>query len=225
MVFLKGKKIKFHAGILALLLALFVSSISSTYAYWTSPRPFSEVISNSLSIGDWFFAKQYNTGFESYTYTTYGNYTNQNIDGKLWSFSQVITATDSTDAFFGTRGLRFKNTSYIQSNDTYYGLESISFNFGKVRGGIFSSSGFNVQISNDGSSWTTIYSANAQSSFPLISINVENIIGAGYTLNNGSVIDMESDLFIKINFTGWGLFQDRLVNMDNLTINYRSVVK
>ena len=221
-----GKKFKFHAGILVLLLALFVSSISSTYGYWLGPAPFTGAVTNSLTIGDWFFARQYSTGFEGYTNTTYGTYTNQNIDGKLWDFSQVITATDSADSYFGTRGLRFRNTSYIQSKDSYYGLESISFYFGDVRGGFFNigTSGFNVQISNDGSSWTTIYSANASASFPLISINVENIISGGYTLGNGAVVDMESDLYIRINFTGAGLWQDRLVNMDNLTINYRSVV-
>lgn len=223
---MRSKKFKFNAGLLVLLLTMFISSISSTYAYWRGPAPFTGTVNNSLLIGDWFFSRQYNTGFESYTNTTYGTYTNQNIDGKLWDFSQVITATSSDDTYFGTRGLRFRNTSYIQSKDSYYGLESISFNFGDVRGGFFNigTSGFNVQISNDGSSWTTIYSANASSSFPLISINVENIIGNGYTLGNGSVVDMESSLFIKINFTGAGLWADRLVNMDNLTINYRSVV-
>lgn len=223
---MRSKKFKFNAGLLVLLLTMFISSISSTYAYWRGPAPFTGTVNNSLLIGDWFFSRQYNTGFESYTNTTYGTYTNQNIDGKLWDFSQVITATSSDDTYFGTRGLRFRNTSYIQSKDSYYGLESISFNFGDVRGGFFNigTSGFNVQISNDGSGWTTVYSANASSSFPLISINVENIIGNGYTLGNGSVVDMESSLFIKINFTGAGLWADRLVNMDNLTINYRSVV-
>lgn len=223
---MRSKKFKFNAGLLVLLLTMFISSVSSTYAYWRGPAPFTGTVNNSLLIGDWFFSRQYNTGFESYTNTTYGTYTNQNIDGKLWDFSQVITATSSDDTYFGTRGLRFRNTSYIQSKDSYYGLESISFNFGDVRGGFFNigTSGFNVQISNDGSSWRTIYSANASSSFPLISINVENIISNGYTLGNGSVVDMESSLFIKINFTGAGLWADRLVNMDNLTINYRSVV-
>lgn len=223
---MRSKKFKFNAGLLVLLLTMFISSISSTYAYWRGPAPFTGIVNNSLLIGDWFFSRQYNTGFESYTNTAYGTYVDQNIDGKLWDFSQVITATSSDDTYFGTRGLRFRNTSYIQSKDSYYGLESISFNFGDVRGGFFNigTSGFNVQISNDSSSWTTIYSANASSSFPLISINVENIISNGYTLGNGSVVDMESSLFIKINFTGAGLWADRLVNMDNLTINYRSVV-
>jgi len=223
---MRSKKFKFNAGLLVLLLTMFISSVSSTYAYWRGPAPFTGTVNNSLLIGDWFFSRQYNTGFEGYTNNTYGTYVDQNIDGKLWDFSQVITATSSDDTYFGTRGLRFRNTSYIQSKDSYYGLESISFNFGDVRGGFFNigTSGFNVQISNDGSSWTTIYSANASSSFPLISINVENIISNGYTLGNGSVVDMESSLFIKINFTGAGLWADRLVNMDNLTINYRSVV-
>jgi hypothetical protein len=223
---MKAKRIFLQVIIILFLVLLALLSVSNTYAYWVKTSSFQGIVSTEIQSGKWFFSREYKTGFEDYTLNTYGTYTNQDIDGVIWDLSQVISANSRDDSFFESRGLRFKNNAYIVTKDSFFGLESLSFNFGDVRGGFLGigTSDFDVEISNDGSNFTTIYSGSASSSFPVISIDVESIITDGFTLDNGSIVDMNSNLFVRISFSGWGLFQDRLVNMDNLVVNYRSLI-
>lgn len=177
----------------------------------------------SISIGSWWYSKQYSTGFESYNITSNGSSTNVNIDNQLWNISNVVRGSSSTDSYFNTRGLRFNGTSNITTANTFYGVEAISFYFGNARGGLITlNSNYYVEISTNGSNFTTIYSSTASSSFSLISVDVASIIDDGYTLDNGDIVNLESAIYIRVRYTGSALIGTRTANLDNLIIHYRS---
>ncbi|MFA7076182.1 MAG: hypothetical protein WC152_05885 [Candidatus Izemoplasmatales bacterium] len=217
----------FKASLVILLVFLALFTVSNTYAYWQDLGSFNTTSNNNLSIGKWYHSKQYQTGFESYNNKNYVTTQDVNFDGVLWDVSNVMTATSSDDSYYDSRGLRLKNTAYLMSSESFYGVESISFYIGDTRGGLFGlgTSNYNVQISSDGINFDTIYSGNASTSFQLVNIDVEDLLTDGYTLSNGVTVDLESNLYIKINFQGWGLLTDRLVNLDNLTVDYRSLLR
>ena len=216
-----GVNMKKKIELIIFIIIILASSVTVGYAYHDQLSVSRNI---ETTIGNWWFEKTYSSGFESYTTTSYSTTNNVSIDGRLWNIQNVITANSSDDSFFNQRGLRFRNTSQIESAQSFYGIESISFYFGRVRGGLFNlgTSAFTVDISNDRSSYTTIYSGTASTSFSLISIDLESLLRDGYTLSNNVVVNLESEIYFRIRFTGSGLFTDRLVNMDNLVVNYRS---
>jgi hypothetical protein len=205
-----------------IILSILLQRVAFGYAYFDVIE-FSSA--EAISVGSWWYERTYFTGFETYNITSYGQNNNINLDGVLWNTTNVIRGNASEDAFFDTAGLRFRNTSRIETAESFYGIEEISFFIGNVRGGFFNigTSTYNVSLSNDGVNFTSIFDGNAPTgSLSQVTVDVQSVLENGFLLNNGVTVNLESELFIRIEFTGAGLFTARFVNLDNVTIQYRN---
>jgi len=177
--------------------------------------------------GPWWYEKQYSTSFSSITIEEGDE--EKTIEGKTWKLNNIQTAGDVND----TQSLRFTNsssqeTAVFETQNPLYGLEQVEFAFGNVRGGLFGgTSGFTVDISADGADYTTLFEETAGDSLETYTFDIEDEIADGFELEDGSEVDMTSDIYLRVQFNGYPFlgFGSRRVNMDDLMIDYRSRIK
>ncbi|MCK9575954.1 MAG: hypothetical protein WCX32_02970 [Clostridia bacterium] len=195
-----------------------INSVSFGYGFFDKTGYVDSAI---LNIGSWEYLTTYNTGFQSFNNYYIGT-TNITIDGQYFKINNVVTASSSNDLKIGTKSVKIAQTGYLQTNNTFLGLNTVSFYIGlrknsSTKGNRY----YYLEISNNTSNWAIIYTGQATSSFVYKEIDVAQILSNGVTLY-GTTLTGNTPLYVRLRVNGSGTFGIRTYNIDELTIKYIS---
>ena len=213
------KSLKNAIKIVALFLFITILNVANvSYAYFDK-NTFLDT--STINVGNWEYLTTYNTGFQNFTNTNTGTL-NITIDGEPFRISNVVTATSSDDLKIGTRSVKIAQIGYLQTSNTFLGLNTVSFNIGLRRKS--STKGnryYYVEISNNTSTWAIIYTGQATTTFVYKEIDVAQILANGVTLN-GTTLTGNTPLYARVRVNGADTNGTRTYNIDELTIKYIS---
>ena len=206
--------------VLSLMLTFLPHTISSGYAFFDNRNISSN--NSSIQIGDW--ATQVTVtkliDFETFTNTNTGTIT-ATINTVNFSLTSVTAGTTTNDQKNGTTSAKITQIGNISTTDYFTNLQTISFYLGMANNSKLNGSySFNVEISNNGSSWTSISTTNSPANnLTLYSFDMATLLANGITLSNGTATS-STPLVIRIVTYATG--STKYFNVDDLTIAYLS---
>jgi len=213
------KSLKNAIKLVAVILFITIINVANvSYAYFDKTTFLDTSI---INVGNWEYLTTYNTGFENFNNYYIGT-TNTTIDGQYFKINNVITASSRDDLKIDTKSVKIAQTGYLQTNNTFLGLNTISFNIGlRKKSSTKGNRYYYVEISNNTSTWAIIYTGQATTSFVYKEINVSQILASGVTLG-GTTLTGNTPLYVRVRVDGSDATGIRTYNIDELTIKYIS---
>jgi len=210
---------KKRISILFIIVILFVFlpySTSFTYAFFDKTVRQNNI---NLAIGNWSSQVTYQATFESFINTNTGIIT-QVVDDLSFELNNVVTGALTTDKKNGTTGGRITQNGTITTTNYYRGYQSISFYVGMSSAGNTNGSySFNVEISNNGTQWTSILNQSKPvATLTLYTINMSTLLKNGITLADNSVATSTTNLKVRISFISGNASGSRVFNIDDIVI-------
>jgi hypothetical protein len=198
--------------IILLIILMFVTNISLSYAFWASSISGNNHQANGdILVGSWDFETLVSvfTDFEDVTKSAYAS--GEIITyGYTWLLDDALIGTIASDLKNDLKSARLR-TGVIESRFSIENLRKISFYAGRF--GSDSLGTINIQLSQDQTSWTSYQTIQVTSSLTLytITFSEENVNLLGYSL--------EDALFIRFRST-----DTSRINIDDLNIEYKEIV-